>query len=167
MTLHYRFLLFTSVFETHLKRTGKWRVCLLSKSISLSPKQRRPWTNSKSLYGSLSHTLIFHLPLHPAPSLHYICGKDSSTRLKWKLSILTLQTWWKKKSICALWDTNTWGFPIKIRQMNWIMIIADADTMILTATLVFLYNKLQVKGLGLTGETCVTILINNRKHTYF
>ncbi len=143
MTFHYRFLLFTSVFET-TKRSGKME-SLFSKSFScLLNREGNGHTAKVSMV--LSLTFIFHLPLHPVPSLLYICGKDSPTRLKWKLSILTLQTWWKKKSICALWDTHTWGFPIKSDKLieTWITI--------LTATLVFVYNKLKIKRSCLTEK---------------
>lgn len=104
MTFHYRFLLFMTTFEANLKRAGKGE-CLFSESVSclqtIVCKGRRLWTVKVSLTHLFS---TFHfIPRH---LFTIFVGKIPPHVWNQNYKYTHFKCDGKKKSICALWDTN-------------------------------------------------------------
>lgn len=144
MTFHYRFLLFMTIFEAHLKRAGKGER-LFSESVSCLQtvvcKVRRPWTVKVSLTHLFS---TFHFILRRLFTI--FVGKIPPHVRNQNYQYTHFKCNGKKKSICALWDTN----PNKLNhEHSW---CRHYDKLVDF----LVYNKLQVKKKSLTGKICET-----------
>lgn len=146
---HYRFALFTSISASK-KRVFVLRAFLVFRQSCLKGEGCEESKSPSYIYFPASTSSC-------AISSLYLWGRFLHTSEIKTINLHTLQTWWKNKSICALWDTNAHGFSSKsvkrIELRTKLML-----TLWQTGRLTVYNKKLQVNQKNTVNNHCTSIV---------